>query len=86
MAALKDANVAEGLPYFRQHLGERPRLLNPHAEWDAKQSRLLVTIETEGDDPTLESEGVFDEVWDCVIAAFDASETVSFNIRGAEAA
>lgn len=39
-----------------------------------------MTVETEGDDPRLEAEGVFDEVWDCVIAAFDSSGTVSFDI------
>jgi hypothetical protein len=85
VAGLKDDEVVEGLPYLRQYLSERPWLLNPRAEWDAERGRLLVTIETEGDDPKLESEGVFDEVWDCVIAAFDASGTISFDVLGAEA-
>jgi len=44
------------------------------------QSRLLVTIETEGDDPKLESERAFDEAWDRVLAAFHVSGTVSFDI------
>jgi hypothetical protein len=44
----------------------------------------MITIEAEGDNPQVESEGTFDEVWDCVIAAFNASGTVSFDILGAE--
>jgi len=55
--------------------------MNPQAVWDAEQKVLLVTVETEGDDPKLESEGVFDEIWDCVIACFNfSSERISFNI------
>jgi hypothetical protein len=84
VAGLTGAEIAEGLSSFRQYLGERTWLINPQADWDAEQSRLLVTVETEGVDPALESEATFDEVWDCVIAAFDAAGTVSFDILGAE--
>ncbi len=84
VSGFNDAEIAEGLSYFRQYLGERLWLINPKAVWDSERSLLLVTIETEGENPKLESEGTFDEVWDCVVAAFKSSETISFDILEAE--
>jgi hypothetical protein len=82
---VNEAEITEGMPHFRQYLGERPWLIEPKAEWDPQEARLLITIETEGDDPELESEGVFDEVWDCVIAAFRfSSERIAVRILGAQ--
>ena len=76
-----DAEITEGMPYLRQYLRERPWLIEPKAEWNPKEGLLVVTIETQGDDPKLESEGAFDEVWDCVIAAFSfSSERITFDI------
>jgi hypothetical protein len=81
VAGFNDAEIAEGMLYFRQYLRERPWLIEPKAEWNPQEKRLTVTIETEGDDPKLESEGAFDEVWDCVIAAFRfSSERITFDI------
>jgi hypothetical protein len=81
VTGFNDAEIAEGIPYFRQYLRERPWLIEPIAEWNPHEKRLLVTIETEGDDPKLEAEGAFDEVWDCVMAAFGfSSERITFNI------
>jgi hypothetical protein len=81
---LNDAEVDEGMPHFRLYLRERPWLIEPTAEWDPQEARLLITIETEGVDPKLESEGVLDEVWDCVIAAFRfSSERIAFSVLGA---
>jgi hypothetical protein len=73
VTGFNDAEIAEGMPYFRQYLHERPWLIKPKAEWNTQEDRLVVTIETDGDDPKVETEGVFDEVWDCVIAAFTFS-------------
>jgi hypothetical protein len=85
VAGFNEDEVAEGLQDFLAELKERPWLTNPQAEWDAKQNLLLVTIETEGDDPKLESESVFDEIWDCVAAYFSfSSERISFDILEAE--
>ena len=85
VTGFKDAEVAEGMLYFRQYLRERPWLIEPKAEWNPHKTRLLVTIETEGDDLKLESEGVLDEVWDCAIAAFRfSSEQVAFDILEAQ--
>ena len=81
VTGFNDAEIAEGMPYFRRYLRERPWLVGPKAEWNAQENRLVVTIETEGDDPKLESEGAFDEVWDCVIAAFGfSSERIALGI------
>jgi len=85
VTGFNDAEITEGIPYFRQYLRERPWLIEPKVEWSPQENRLLVTIETEGDDPKLESEGVFDEVWDCVIAAFRfPSERLAFHILEAQ--
>lgn len=85
VSGFNDAEITEGLQDFLAEFKERPWLTNPKAEWDSERKLLLVTIETEGDDPKLEAEGVFDEVWDCVIAYFNfSSERVSFDILEAE--
>jgi hypothetical protein len=85
VAGFNDAEIAESLQEFLAEFGERPWLINPQAVWDAGQKLLMVTAETEGDDPKLESEGVVDEMRDCVIAYFNfSSERISFNILEAE--
>jgi hypothetical protein len=80
VSGLDDAEVAEGMQAFREYLGEREWLINPEAEWDSAQRRLRVTMEIEGDEEKSASLFAFDEVWDCVIAAFQVSETISFDI------
>jgi hypothetical protein len=85
VAGFDDIEIAESLQDLLAEFNERPWLMNPQAEWDTVQKVLLVTVETEGDDPKLESEGAFDEIWDCVIACFSfSSERISFNILEAE--
>ena len=85
VVGFNEAEIAEGLQDFLAEFKERPWLINPQAEWDSDRSLLLVTIESEGDDPKVESEGVFDEVWDCVAAYFSfSSERISFNILEAK--
>jgi hypothetical protein len=85
VTGFNEAEVAEGMPYFRQYLRERPWLIEPKAEWNPQVNRLLVKIETVGEDPKLESEGVCDEVWDCAIAAFRfSSEQIAFDILEAQ--
>jgi hypothetical protein len=81
IAGFGPEEIAEGFEDFLAEFKERPWLTNPQAGWDSGQSLLVVTVETEGDDPKLESEGVFDEVWDCAIACFNfSSERISFNV------
>ncbi len=81
VTGFNDAEVAEGMPHFRRYLRGRPWLIEPIVEWNPQEDRLVVTIETEGVDPKFESEGVLDEVWDCVIAAFGfSSERIDFDV------
>jgi len=85
ITGFNDAEISEGMPYLRQYLRERPWLTEPKAEWNFKEGLLVVTIETQGDNPKLESEGVLDEVWDCAIAAFRfSSERIAFDILEAQ--
>ena len=85
VAGFNSEEINEGLQGFLAEFKERPWLTNPQAEWDSGRSLLLVTIETEGDDPKLESEGVFDEIWDCIAAYFSfSSERISFDILEAK--
>ncbi len=85
VAGFKEGDIAEGLRGFLAEFKERPWLTDPRAEWDAERGLLLVTIETEGDDPWLEAQGVADEVWDCVAAYFNfSSERISFDILEAK--
>lgn len=85
VAGFYDAEIGEALEDFLAEFNERPWLANPKAEWDSERKILLVTIETEGNDPKREAEAVFDEVWDCVIAHFNfSSEGISFDILEAD--
>jgi hypothetical protein len=85
ITGFNDAEITEGIADFRQYLRERPWLTESRADWEPLESELLVTIETQGDDPKLESEGVLDDVWDCAIAAFRfSSERIAFDILEAQ--
>ena len=85
ITGFSDAEITEGMAVFRQYLRERPWLTESRAEWNRLENQLLVTIQTEGDDLKLESEGVFDEVWDCAFAAFRfSSEQIVFDILEAQ--
>jgi hypothetical protein len=69
------------MPCFRQYLRERPWPLEPKAEWDSQEDLLVIMIETEGDDPNLEREGVLDEVRGCAIAALGfSSQRIAFDV------
>ena len=84
-AGFNEAEIAKGLQDFIAEFQERQWLINPRVEWDSERKLLLITIVTEGDDPKFESEAVFDEIWDCVIAYFKfSSERISFDILEAE--
>jgi hypothetical protein len=84
VAGFNNAEITEGLQDFLAELSERPWLINPRAEWDAARTLLLVTVQTEGNNPKLESVSVLDEVRDCVIACFDFASEISFNIEEAK--
>ena len=85
VAGFNDTEIAEGLQDFLAEFRERPHLANPSAAWDTERKLLMITVETEGDDPKAEAEVVLDEIWDCVIAYFNfSSEGISFDILEAE--
>lgn len=70
VAGFDAEEIAEGLQDFLDGFKYRPWLTNLRVEWDSERSLLLVMIETEGEEPKLESEGVFDEVRDCATVYF----------------
>ena len=53
IAGFTHGEIAEGLGDFLAELRDRPWLINPRAEWASERTLLLVTIETEGDDPPI---------------------------------
>lgn len=78
--------VREGLPALIDELCERRDwLLKSDAFWDEARSRLVVTVEREGDDPLIEGGdggANFDDVWDCVIACVNfSSKGIHFDIE-----
>jgi hypothetical protein len=79
------ADIAACLQDLQAELRERSWLINPQLAWDEAQSLLLITVETEGVDPSLESESIFDDVWDSVIACCDfGSARIKFDILEAK--
>lgn len=81
VAGFSEEEVAGGRSDFLAELRTRPWLVNPDAQWEPDRGRLVVSIETVGDNPQLESEAVLDDVWDCVIACFSfSSDRISFEL------
>jgi hypothetical protein len=80
-----EAEATSGIPRLLEEFGQRPRLLAFAAKWVAEGSKLVVSVETEGD--RLEVQGGttganVDEVWDCVIACLTfSSEGIDFEIE-----
>jgi len=59
----------------------RPWFVDPAAEWDAINGRLVLITHYEGADVEGLSAAATDEVWDCVIACLSfASDGVSFEV------
>jgi len=75
-----EAEVSDGLQYFRDELARRPWLTRTAAWWEQEESSLMAEVVTEGDDPERGALGVLDEVRDCVTASFNfSSEAIYFN-------
>ncbi|MCE9546463.1 MAG: hypothetical protein K8T25_13235 [Planctomycetia bacterium] len=77
--------VTTGLPELLDEFQQRPWLLNTVAAWDPKRSRLVVSVEREGEDVSLDGGcggANRDEVWDCVIACINFSaDEISFDVE-----
>jgi hypothetical protein len=80
-----EAEARAGIPHLLEEFGHRPWLLAYDAQWVAEGSKLVVSVESEGD--RLEVQGGTtganeDEVWDCVIACLTfSSEAIHFEIE-----
>jgi hypothetical protein len=87
VAGFSEEEVSDGLEAFLEYLRERPWFLRTAARWESKTEKLVIDIETEDDDVTRATAGTTDEVWDCVIAAFNfASDGISFDVTKSEIA
>ena len=76
--------VANSIDDLIEEFAARPWLLTSEAGWDTERGRLVVIIESEGDDLRVQGGdvgGVLDEVSDCVIVCIHFSgERISFHI------
>jgi hypothetical protein len=85
VAGFSKAEVADGLDAFLGYLRDRPWLLRTAARWEDQTKKLVVEIEREDADVAAATAATKDEVWDCVIAAFNFdSEAISFDVIKSE--
>ena len=81
VSGFSESEARSGLPDLIAELRQRPWIICPDADWDARRSRLVVTTHYEDTDPELSSRGAMDEVQDCVIACLSfASEGIHFDV------
>lgn len=85
VTGLAEAEAVAGIPDLLDEFGHRPWLSAYDARWVADGSRLVVTVESDGDGLAVQggtTGGHLDEVWDCVIACIRfPSEGVRFRIE-----
>jgi hypothetical protein len=74
--------IDRGLSHLVDEFTHRPWLMNPCAVWNTARNRMIVTVDYEGQDAKLCGKAVLDEIGDCVIACFDCSSTMHFEIEG----
>jgi hypothetical protein len=74
------AEVAGDLPDLLDEFKQRDWLTCVSASWDAARGGLAITIECKGQDATLCSDAIFDEVRDCVVACLQCSADIDFEI------
>ena len=76
--------VANSIDDLIEEFAARPWLLKSEAGWDAQCGRLVVIIESEGDDLRVQGGdvgGILDEVSDCVIACIHfEGERIRFHV------
>ena len=76
--------VEGGLQELLEEFGRRPWLLNARVWWDSDRTRLVVSIEHEGDSlASQDSDTVatLDEVSDCVIASITFESEIRFDVE-----
>jgi hypothetical protein len=83
-----EAEVREGLPDLLEEFRQRPWLGRTDASWDARRSRLVITVEAEGSNPATDggdSGANLDDVWDSVIACINfTSAGIHFEVEASE--
>jgi hypothetical protein len=88
ITGFNEAEVGAGLPHLIEEFGQRPWLLKTDAFWDGGRSRLVVTVQREGDDARIEGGdggANLDEIWDCVIACVNfTSKGIHFDVEASE--
>ena len=87
VAGLTVEEVTASIDDLHTEFMARPWLLKADAKWNAERERLVITIESEGDDLRVDGgdvSGVLDEMSDCVIACIHFSgERISFSVDDA---
>jgi hypothetical protein len=87
VAGFTQKEVADGLDAFLGYLRDRPWLLRTAARWEDQTKKLVVDVEREDADVAKATAATKEEVWDCVIAAFqfDAGK-ILFDVTKSERA
>jgi hypothetical protein len=87
VAGFTQKEVADGLDAFLGYLRDRPWLLRTAARWEDQTKKLVVDVEREDADIAKATTATKDEVWDCVVAAFNFdSKEISFDVTRSETA
>jgi hypothetical protein len=84
VVGLTAEEVSASIDDLRTEFAARLWLLKSDAKWDAEHKRLVITIESEGNDLRIQGGdvgAVLDEVSDCVIACIHfTGERIRFNM------
>jgi hypothetical protein len=87
VAGFSESEVAGGLDALLGYLRDRPWLLRTAARWENKSKKLIIDVEREDGDTATATTATKDEVWDCVIAAFNfSSDKISCDVTKSEIA
>jgi hypothetical protein len=85
VTGFNEAEAKAGIPHLLAEFRQRPWLLAYDAEWVGNESKLVVSVESEGDSLQIQggtAGGHLDEVWDCVIACLNfSSERIQFEVE-----
>jgi hypothetical protein len=88
VTGFNEGEVRAGLPHLIDEFGHRPWLLKTDAFWDGERSRLVVTVQVEGNNARLQGGfggASLDEISDCVIACFNfTSVGIHFDVETSE--
>src|SRR5437762_14289438 len=78
---LSEAEGSAGVPHLREEFQHRPWLRQPRADWDSARNELAITLDYPGDDSKRCAEAALDEIRDCVVACFQFSSDIQFELE-----